>query len=139
MLVNVENINKIIMHLRNEENYFNMEDWTNHSKYDAVYPENICGTPSCIGGWAEAIMIYEGVDYAELDASTDISVIADWLGISDQQACHIFYPGSDLSVNTGLIDPYNATRYQAIKLLENLIETGEVNWNYAMGVENVSE
>ena len=135
-MANVENINKVIKALSFEQAYFNMRDWTLYTGLHDIspeYPENICGTPSCIGGWCEAIMVYEGVA-EEGDGATYTRDIADWLGIEAKDAYDIFYPGCFLFENDSR-SAYDATKEDAIRLLERLAETGEVDWGYAMGAK----
>ena len=132
-MANVENINKVIAALSFENAYFNMGDWTNYNGDHSEYPTNVCGTPSCIGGWCEAIMVYEGVA-EEGDGATYTRDIADWLGIEAKDAYDIFYPGRFLFENDSR-SAYDATKEDAIRLLERLAETGEVDWGYAMGAK----
>lgn len=132
MSVNVENINKVIQQLRNEKAFFDMSYWSIGPDIDldidldinnVEYPENICGTPSCIGGWAEAILRYENkVDDHDWLSSTKIG---EWLGIEDYQIAPLFFPGGEVAYVWGV---YEATKEDAIAVLENLIETGEVDW-----------
>lgn len=124
MPVNVENINKVIQQLRNEKAFFDMKNWDNFEHNSTtVYPENICGTPSCIGGWAEAIVRYENKvdDHAWLSSTK----IGEWLGIEDYQIAPLFFPEGEAADVWGV---YEATKEDAIAVLENLIETGEVDW-----------
>lgn len=116
VMVNVENITKVFDMISNESNYFNILDW-NNNRVEHEYPENICGTPSCIGGWAEAIMKFEKNSDEYVAFST--AEIAEWMGLCFKDVIELFYP----SVSFTYI-----TRERAIQHLKQIIEIGEVSW-----------
>lgn len=124
-MANEANIRKVIEMIKNEAYYFNMSDWCLNeievARYDARYPDNICGTPACIGGWAQAIRKQEQIESGEVrtvDFGTDAD---DWLGLTEDETEALFYPETDAEWK-------DITREQAIAHLEHIIETGEVNW-----------
>ena len=74
-----------------------------------------CGTAMCIGGFAEHIL------RKPTERFLTESGIAKGLGITYGQSQAIFYP--NLRRNMSDIPPS-----EAISMLENLLETGEVKW-----------
>lgn len=134
---NEANIRKVIEMIENEAHYFNMKRWGSVPS-DALeakpVPPNVCGTPSCIGGWTEAIMSFEKGLPRNIDLGSELTIkdehIADWLGISEEQSDELFFP--DLQ---DAYAAYNATREQAVAHLEYIIETGEVDWSRFVTVE----
>lgn len=124
--VNKENIQKVIDILRLELGHFNMVKWDNFGKPKTTYPDNVCGTPSCIGGWAESIMMFEkGADPNALLKQAEYEV-ADWLGLSHSEANKLFYP---LLKEDDYRDPFLASREDAIKHLEHVRDGGRVDWD----------
>jgi hypothetical protein len=128
-MANEQNIRKVIEAIRDEANYFNMCSWTSTYQKNVTYSDetNFCGSPSCIGGWVESIMAFETnrSKDTELGSVSEDQKIADWIGMSKQECDELFFP----SVNEiEGIDPYDATREQAIAHLEHIINTGEVDW-----------
>lgn len=132
-MVNVVNVRKVIESIKDENNFFSMADFFVDGRalseemslklLGAVPPT--CYTPACICGWAE----YHYKKENNIDIFEDIATYysADWLGISRPingkaaQSTELFYPEHK---------PYNQiSRQEAIDVLENLIITGEVNWN----------
>lgn len=117
---NETNIRKVIDHIKIEDNYFNMADWNIEDPDEqSVYPKNVCGTPSCIGGWAESINRFEDKIPQSVEIRDD--KVGDWLGLEYSQAVDLFYPC--VPGGMGII-----TREQAVAHLEHIIVTGEVNW-----------
>lgn len=114
-MANEENIRKVISMIEKKENYFDMCSWDSNDP-SIKYPENVCGTPACIGGWSEAIIRYE--QKIEDDDFLDEYTIAEWLGISDEAADELFYG-----------DFGDANRQQAIAHLNHIIKTSEVDWS----------
>jgi len=95
-----------------DDNGFNIESFT-HS----------CGTASCIGGYAVALAKDMDVRSGNLTGiAEDFEAVArDYLGLSYSEGVDLFYPEHD---NWAEID-----KNAAIKVLENLIETGVVDWS----------
>lgn len=125
-MANEENIRKVITMIKDEKNHFDMGTWWNSSE-DVQYPKNVCGTPACIGGWAEAIMKYEKNIRDESYLRED--EISEWLGISDDQGEELFYS------STGML----ATRQEAIKHLEYIIANDEVNWSLFVSEDETND
>lgn len=87
-----------------------------------------CQTPSCMAGWA--IWDSEGrPEYIKTLWYNCFSTGRNWLGLSGVQAHALFVPWETVSA-----EPYDTSDIrtdQAIKVLEHLLETGEVDWAYA--------
>lgn len=119
--INVENIRKVIAHIADEQNHFDMMDWYEDIE-NPTCSANVCGTPSCIGGWAEAIMLRESGAPRDTElGETPTEDVGQWLGLSLSQAFMLFYPN-------GIQRAYFASRQQAIDHLNYIIETGRVDW-----------
>jgi hypothetical protein len=171
MPVNVDNINKTIARIRQNQNFkFDMASWgdTDDVQEKDGHP---CGTSACIAGFASLTSgsvpvvkddySYEVpikdengdvIDYEEKTIKIDIldfdktslngfsgasDVGQHFLGIGSDQADSLFIPRRDSVSVLGesghyetVNGPYwfSATDEQAIKVLEHLRDTGEVNW-----------
>lgn len=101
------------------------------------YVLHSCGTPSCIAGWAA--WEEEGRPKAVSTPDTGWSLeckAQKYLGLATSVeaelsdiAYSLFYPEGDR------VDLYdNITPAQAAACLRHLAETGEVDWDHAMGV-----
>ena len=85
-----------------------------------------CGTAACIGGWAEALFT-EGPEHEKVGFTPD-GIVRDALGLTEAQADSLFFPSTDLR-RTGIYSLYSdLTQAQAVRVLDHLITTGEVNW-----------
>lgn len=103
---------------------FDMYHWVNHRGF----PESPnCGTPSCIAGFAAAIATGHPLDstYPPKDERNIPDRAAEWLELSEKEADELFRPAD---VEYDKIDACTA-----IACLENLVETGCVDWQ-AVGV-----
>ncbi len=116
--MNRENIRKTIDHIRNSGVQFDMNVWWRG------LVENECDTVCCIGGHA-AIACYDQLP-PNAPICGNSGMIA--LGLSREQAEELFTPDSDLPC-----DPYNASAEDAIRVLEYLLDTGEVDWTILDG------
>lgn len=105
-MVNKANINKVIAAIRDEDNHFDMSEWTTD-----------CGTAACIGGHCDAIGGYT-IEPGDIGRGA-----AEWLGIKETQFYVLFYM-ADLAVDKV------PNRLQAITTLENLRDTGKVDWSH---------
>lgn len=114
MAINVENVRRVRDHIATlNPKQFNMSAWR--------WPQQECGTAACIGGWAEAVLFPDDPDDV---GSTDLR---DALGIREEQWVPLFAPpGWSLRVAS----PYSQAA--AVAVLDHLIETGEVDWDYAI-------
>jgi hypothetical protein len=110
---------------------FNMKSWADATGADAplqITPAMVVGkTPgvtACLGGWASALFfpesntVYVGKETA-----------GKALGLTKSEADQLFYP-------CGIFEkcgqsPYRSTNVQAARVLDHLIETGEVDWSKA--------
>jgi hypothetical protein len=116
---NETNIRKVIAMIENEACYFNMKHWNNPDDEESKYPTNVCGTPSCIGGWAESIKRFEDKIVTDEEFLPE-GEICKWLGLNRDDGDDLFYPD--------VVDWSRITREEAIAHLEHVIATGEVNW-----------
>ena len=82
---------------------FNMDTWR-------------CKSVACIGGWTEWLWPKAGRGWG-------IERVAGLLDIDRPQARELCYPGDQIEVRYCLITPA-----QAAKVLRNLIQTGQVDW-----------
>lgn len=91
--------------------------------------EHPCGTVACIAGWAAFASGYRGGENREIEQRA-----ADFLGLEMTRlsifmisgpAADLFYPSGETT------DAYLATAEQAAKVLDHLIETGEIDWSKA--------
>lgn len=124
-MANAENINKVIASIRGEieatkDVGFNMSDWVGPAEIEADdRTGRNCGTIACIAG--HAYLVSGGEDR---DATSDDVVPAaqEFLDLKSGSADELFYAyGSGESM-------YDITSEQAIRTLEHLRDTGEVNW-----------
>lgn len=117
-MANVENINKVIKMIENEKNHFDMCQWFSY-KANVEYPENVCGTPACIGGWAESIMRYEQA--REFENIPD-EYVGEWLGVDSYASYELFYAEySDVPMEA-------ITREMAIQHLTDIANGEDVDW-----------
>ena len=115
--MNRENITKVrdvIAGLPSAE--FDMRDWGNHE----------CDTAACIGGWTARVVLN--------DRSLTERVCGDALGLTVGQRSTLFYPRGIELPDGGYWSPYDATPTQAVRVLDHLLATGEVDWNVALAV-----
>lgn len=130
--MNVENIQKIINVLRQEENFFSMSQFgrIDDNIKDEVRQGTICDTASCICGWANHI-INDGkaLTYHQF-SNTDAAI--EWLGINYITGDELFYGYME---EMGESDINAITRQEAIITLEKLIETGKVDWSHCKGYQ----
>lgn len=78
-----------------------------------------CGSPACIGGWARILFVPWQDRFVGL---TEVGFTR--LGLSYGQADALFFPA-------GGWNAYSAMPAQAVKVLDHLIATGEVDWGVA--------
>lgn len=111
--MNTENIQKLISSLKGEIKL------TRHMKFD------MANWRSCIGG--NSLVLMRGATTPGIRLSlleTTEKDVADWLDISYDKACNLFYPEAEhYHVVLSKI-----TRKAAIKVLKKLLETGRVEW-----------
>lgn len=127
MTINVENIKKVRDHIAAvDAKRVNMQVWASNKADPAQLPSDVvptllhdCGTCGCIGGWTEALLGRsikgDGAVMIEED-------VGELLGLDDRGAWKLFYPR----------DIENRTQAEAVAVLDRLIETGEVDWNWAI-------
>lgn len=92
-------------------------------KFDmgSPYPEaSECGTAACIGGWGRLVL-------GDLPV-TLLTFGEEAFGLTAHQAGALFYPNY-----VGDFSPMlEATPSHAVRVLDHLIETGEVDWSKAL-------
>lgn len=79
-----------------------------------------CGTAMCIGGWAGHLL---GVK----DTVSPTAALSELLNIPTADAQAICWPDTDIDP-----DPYEATKEQAVELLQHYRATGVVDWRGVM-------
>ena len=86
-----------------------------------------CGSACCVTGWAEK---WSGV--STLDGRWDTADLADYYGITKQNASRIGLPGFHQEQLLWGTNPHISTPQQAAFLIRHLVRTGEVDWPLAM-------
>jgi hypothetical protein len=107
---NIKKVRDVIAGLRPQR--FDMCQWATAD--DAVHLHRDCGTAACIGGWTNALLSSP----AEF---MDFDLAGKRLGITLGQTYKLFMP-EDYDV------PGHYTRAHAVRVLDHLLETGEVDW-----------
>lgn len=98
--------------------------------FDMTVPTKSCGTPACFCGWARAF-------YFKEDRYTAPCDVADCLGLTDGQAADLFLMsirGTGPRERVFAIPdfwPSNATHEEGLRVLDHLINSGEVDWRVA--------
>lgn len=113
MSINVKNIKRVRKAIATHDGTrFDMRNWP--------MPEDVrCGTAACIGGWTEAVL-FRGPHGASVDQ------ICERLGITKVQSNALFFMEKTNHSLGG------RTRAEALAVLDRLIETGEVDWDWAI-------
>ena len=124
--MNIDNLKLLRDTIANSQ-AFDMGDWPHIDKSDAEYIAggHYCGTPVCIGGHGEALIRVSGE--RPDDSSISVKDVGGWLGLSGKKFNALFFPRRE---DAG-IDMLDITQAQAIRCLDHLIETGEVDWRAA--------
>lgn len=128
--LNVENLTRLRDTILAVPDQFDMEHWArdasgNSTTRDQLLAHN-CGTAACIGGWASVIFFQESADPDPVMVSE--YEVAEVLGIEDWQADQMFFPARRTPDGNC---PYQTTNVQAARVIDHLIETGEVDWEVA--------
>lgn len=152
MSINKTNIRRVIDQIKAEPKRFNMSVYVgtlNPDPEDDIYPHvedeghdtsvlaKSCGTVACIAGWA-AYLAQPNKPPTSTAHMTEIA--AEFLGLSAPNAVDL---GEDHNETDRLFFGWLPDRYdrpnglsldaiapeQAIKVLEHLIDTGEVDWS----------
>lgn len=123
-MANAENINRVIASIKGEieatkEIGFNMGDYVTKDAYDLS--GRSCGTVACIAGHAYSI-VKNGVVDTEVAWREAEDVGAEFLDLGMSDADALFY-GYGASCPLDAITPQ-----KAIRTLEHLRDTGEVDW-----------
>lgn len=115
--MNKENINKLIEYLKEiEPQSFNMEVF-------AEKTSGACGFKACVAGYAVMLKspdLFHKCYYEREEYSFRTEALL-FLGLTDNQAQQLFIPSNYVIATSTVQD--------AIAVLENLLETGEVDWN----------
>jgi len=96
--------------------YAKREGETDHTGHN-------CGTVACIAGWAYTVE--RGKMNRNLVAAENAAYNAakKWLDLSASEASALFYPRWEVR--------HSVTTQQAVTVLRNFAETGEVDWSVA--------
>ena len=115
-MANLENIDRVIAKIKDEQNYFNM-CW-----FSQCTEEHPCGTAACIGGWAADIMLRDRGEKPDDESIESVLTedMADFFGIDEKNADELFFPAHK--------DLLDITREEAIATLEDLKATDKVEW-----------
>jgi hypothetical protein len=151
-----KNIDKLIQFLRDETIAFSMAYWfekynSQSEQYEFYCEEigkheyekfNTCGTAACIGGSASFLMAESGVldnTVAEAGDLETYSEIFKWIvdGVpndpySKYEPVELFEPEHDEADYSAFPRPGNNSfieRAKAIRVLEHLRDTGEIDWS----------
>jgi hypothetical protein len=94
---------------------FNMAEWGAPAQ---------CGTPACIGGWAERVILKACSlgDYGWGDVGAA-------LGLDEEKAYALFFP-YDVALSGGRT-AFRATIPEAVAVLDHYLATGEIDWGVA--------
>lgn len=96
----------------------------------AYAEEEPCGTVACIAGWA---CIVAGVGNIHSLVGDDIHERAQrHLGLTTQAATNLFTPFPGYSADYQFAWLQTPDRKQAVRVLDHLLETGEVDWPRAL-------
>ncbi len=107
---------------RNREHYINNNEMTEEEA-----SINICGTVGCIAGHC-CFIAPENL----LLSNSLIEVALKFLYVSRNQGNELFMPDNQYaSYTVGKKSKRFVTRARAIRVLENLLETGKVDWSVA--------
>lgn len=87
-----------------------------------------CGSPACIGGWARILYLPRHERYLDLREVGD-----RYLDLDAIKATDLFFPNGD----NWLDGAVNATAVQAARVLDHLLNTGNVDW--AVAFQNPAE
>ena len=106
----------------NKDNLRTLIDVLKKSKTFNMSYYRECGTPACIAGHIQAISNRR--DHFAYNKLTQ-----DFLGVSSEQAQDIIAPTFDYAhYSQRFICDGHITKAHAIRMLEGLLETGEVDW-----------
>ena len=104
---------------------FNMQ-WSNF--VPRKYTQHGCGTAACFLGWTDIVFPKDEEYHPESGYA-----VCDDFDISVEDARTLCAPQSDSGCRFSFrLDPEKFTLEAAITVLERLLETGEVDWNYAI-------
>lgn len=114
--LNTKNIKMVRDAILNDPKNFDMSEWAGKPAEDG----GECGTACCIGGWVNILFPDRKGGF--------VNHTAESFGISTQQSYDLCIPEmTDEGKN-----PYTATAVQGARVLDILIETGEVDWERAL-------
>jgi len=88
-----------------------------------------CGTVACIAGWI--VFADSPIDFAMAREALIPSKACDIAGLTEDEAYELFLPSLPFGISWGSVTPEHA-----VKVLEHLRDTGEVDW---MIIENNGE
>lgn len=135
-MVNVENIDKLIEWIKADQGkHFLMSGWQTYidRPNSMVTKYEYCNTAFCLGGWIDQHLQREaGAADATLRfyamPETYVERGAAWLGLPERKVSELFYMPVESSREYFDRLPESERAAIAIKVLEHLKITGEVNW-----------
>lgn len=131
--MNIENIQSLINKLKwlkeTGQEYCYNQLVTCHPDVIYKHDRDLCGTPSCVAGWAYRLSggSFIGVNKPNVTISTCLTLAARWLELDDHQA-HYLFDATPFDCFRKPEKTVNPTIDDAIAVLEHLLKTGEVGW-----------
>lgn len=132
--MNKRNVKKLATHLhglRDTPKRFHWPTWSGYISDPNRSPDKItrvkhdCGTCACVGGWAVALF---GYSWWRSQSVADRA--RSLLGLSEDQSRALFYPTNAPGLHsTWMGHSEDVPPQAAAMVLENLLETGEVDWS----------
>jgi hypothetical protein len=148
-----KNIDKLIQFLRDETVAFSMDYWTQHYTPESVEEyisrshigqdefdkTHACGTVACIGGSAALMMAKEmdpSISYIMIEDALNYDDAFDWIIDGLPNSSNLKYNPKDLfepfledaSFSASSYEEDFIDRERAIRVLEHLRDTGEIDW-----------
>lgn len=138
----MKNIDRVIEFIRNEEIGFNMSDWVDNldeedaADFAVTQTKKTCGTVACIGGTVEFLKYGGNKDEKFIAEFIGYTEAFEWLVegidlVEEYEPDQLFEP---MNENANFCahnpkDPSFVTREKAIRVLEHLRDTGELDWS----------
>lgn len=122
---NIKRVRDVIA--ANDASRFDMMNWPDPEHTRAMAHQG-CGTSACIGGWAEALVFSDNPRAAESDSGDNPA--REFMGLSGEEAEDLFF------MDKSRYQYGSATQPAAILVLDHLLETGEVDWDWAIEEAN---
>lgn len=95
--------------------FLNADGSVNYDDVRPIAAVKECGTAACIAGWAAVVL-------RPRTLGVDAATIGGLFGLEAEQRSELFCP-------MGYYEPGRYTLSQAVRVLDHLVETGEVRWD----------